>query len=53
MALERRADFEQQGFDTLFGRFDQELTAVLTDILPQEIKAFFNVYHLCFLDRQG
>ena len=52
MGLDDGADFEQQSFDALFGWLDQELALVLTDILPQEIKAFFDVSQLCFLDRQ-
>ncbi len=51
MGLDRRADFEQQRFDALSGRFDEERPVVLTDILTQEVKPFLNIRYLRFLGR--
>ena len=49
MGLDDGPDLEQESFNALFSRFNQQFAVVLTDILAQKIKPFFNIRHFRFL----
>ena len=50
--FDRRAYFLQEGCHIRFRRFDQQLAAVLADVLAQKIEALVNVRDLGLLGRE-
>ena len=47
--LDEGTNLLQEALDVLLGGLDDEFTVVLTDGLPKEVKAFFDMDDACFL----